>query len=190
VIYTQSSVSKKYAKAFLNTYQDSLTFDQIQKFKKVIVFCRHHHNFLSIINQLVDRQKGFEQLLDEMHEHFDLPESIKKLMQMLINHKRVSIFAQVLQDIYCLYMLKNNIVELTVKTAMPLESEQEDIFTKFFEKLSKKRILSNIEIDESLIAGVRLESDLFLWEHSIKSQIDSLQKNQISELSKKILDEE
>ncbi len=182
MIYTQLSISKKYAQAFLNVYQDSLTIEQIQKFKQVIIFCRHHHNFLSVIGQLVGRQKGFDQLLDEMYEHFDLPQSIKKLLELLIKRKKVSIFAQILQDIYCLYLLKNNIVELTIKTAMPLELEQQDSFKKFFEKLSRKRILSNVEIDESLIAGVRLESDLFLWEHSIKSQI--------SELSKKMLDEE
>lgn len=182
MIYTQSAVSKKYAQAFLNTYQDYLTLEQIQTFKPVIKFCHQHHNFLSIISQLVGRQPGFEALLDEMHEHFSLPDSIKKLIQVLIKHKKISIFAKVLQDIYCLYMLHNNIIELTIKAAMPLEEQQQQKFEQFFKKISNKKILSNIVIDESLIAGVRLESDLFLWEHSIKSQI--------AQLSKKMLDEE
>jgi ATP synthase F1 delta subunit len=181
VIYTQSVVSKKYAQAFLNVYQDSLTLDQIQKFKLVIDFCRHHHNFLSIIGQLVGRQKGFDQLLDEMHEHFELPQSVKKLLEILIKRKKISIFAQVLQDIYCLYMLNNNIVELKIKSAIPLEADQQKKFQQFFEKLSQKRILSTVEVDESLIAGIRLESDLFLWEHSIKSQITELSKKMTNE---------
>jgi F-type H+-transporting ATPase subunit delta len=190
VIYTQSVVSKKYAQAFLNVYQDQLTLDQIQNFKIVIEFCRQHHNFLSIISQLVGRQKCFEALLDEMHEHFALPESIKKLIQILIKNKKISIFAQVLQDIYCLYMLRKNIVELTIKTAIPLDQEERKKIEHFFSKLSKKTIISNLEIDESLIAGIRLESDLFLWEHSIKSQLNSLQKNPIAYLSKKMVNEQ
>lgn len=181
MIYTQSASSKKYAKAFFNVYKDQITFDQIQSFKLVLLFCRNHNDFLSIIGQLVGRQEGFENLLDEMHSHFELPESVKKLIQVLIKHKKISLFAQILQDIYCLYMLENNLLEVTIRAAANLTEEGQQKLERFFKKLSKKTIIPNFKIDESLIAGVRMESELFLWEHSIKSQIASLSKAMLDE---------
>ena len=168
MIYTQSASSKKYAKAFFNVYKDQITFDQIQSFKLVLLFCRNHNDFLSIIGQLVGRQEGFENLLDEMHSHFELPESVKKLIQVLIKHKKISLFAQILQ-------------EVTIRAAANLTEEGQQKLERFFKKLSKKTIIPNFKIDESLIAGVRMESELFLWEHSIKSQIASLSKAMLDE---------
>ncbi len=180
--YTLSFSSKKYAQAYLQEYQNSLTLEQVQNFKPVIEFCRDHHNFLSVISVLVGKQPGFEELLEEMRIYFSLPDSMQKLIKLLIKHKKIDIFAQILQDIYCLYMLNNNIHELTITTAEPLEEDQKKRFEEFFKKLSGKKIISTAIIDESLIAGIRMQSDHFLWEYSIKSRI--------AQISRKMLDEE
>lgn len=180
--YTLSAVSKKYAQAYLQEYQDSLTLQEVQNFKPVVQFFRQHHNFLSVISVLVGKQPGFEALLDEMRIYFSLPNSIQKLTKLLIEHKKINIFAQIVQDIYCLYMLNNDIHELTITTAEPLAEDQKKRFEEFFKKLSGKKIISTAIIDESLIAGIRMQSDHFLWEYSIKSRI--------AKISRKMLDEE
>jgi ATP synthase F1 delta subunit len=180
--YTLLPLSKKYAQAYLQEYQDSLTLEQVQSFKPVIQFCRDHNNFLSVISVLVGKQPGFEELLEEMRIYFSLPMSIQKLMKLLIKRKKINIFAQILQDIYCLYMLHNNTHELTITTAETLEEDQKKRFEDFFKKLSGKKIISTAMIDESLIAGIRMQTDHFLWEYSIKSRM--------AQISRKMLDEE
>ncbi len=180
--YTLSPISKKYAQAYLQEYQDDLSIDQVQNFKNVIAFCRDYHNFLSILSILAEKQLGADMpLLHEMQEHFSLPKSIKKLIEILIKHKKLDIFAQVLQDIYCLYMLNSDILEVTITTADILEEDQKRKFENFFTKLSGKKIISTAMIDESLIAGIRMQSDFFLWEYSIKSQIAKISRNMLDE---------
>lgn len=178
--YTLSVVSKKYAQAYLQEYQNSLTLEQIQNFRLVIQFCRQHNNFLSVISVLVGRQPGFEALLDEMCYHFSLPSSMSKLIKILIEHNKVHMFAQIVQDIYCLYMVNHNIQEMTMITAEPLEEDQKQKFEEFFTKLSGKKIISTAMIDEGLIAGIRMQTDHFLWEYSIKSRM--------AQISRKLLD--
>ena len=78
-------------------------------------------------------------------------------------------------------MLENNLLEVTIRAAANLTEEGQQKLERFFKKLSKKTIIPNFKIDESLIAGVRMESELFLWEHSIKSQIASLSKAMLDE---------
>lgn len=179
--YTLSAVSKKYAQAYIKEYQDTLGIDEVKNFKVVIQFFRQHHNFLSIMSILVGKEDGFENLLHELQSHFLLPKSIKKLISVLVEHKKLHILAQVLQDIYCLYMLNNNLLEVTITTAEPLEEEQKQRFEEFFKKLSGKNIMSNVILDESLIAGIRMQSDLFLWEYSIKSRIAKISRNMLEE---------
>lgn len=179
--YTLSVASKKYAKAFLQEFHDSLTIDQVQNFKTVIKFFKQHSDFLSIVSVLASRYPESCTLLEELKNHFGLPASVEKLIQVLIAHKKLHIFSEVLQDIYCLYMLKNNILEVTIATAAALEEDQKQKFEEFFKKLSGKKIISSAIIDESLIAGIRMQSDLFLWENSIKSRIAKLSRNMLDE---------
>jgi len=180
--YSLSVISKKYAQAFLKEYQQDLTLAQVQNFKTAIKFFRQHYDFLSIVSVLANKHEGFCSLLQEMQDHFSFPACIQKLITILVAHKRLYILAQVLQDIYCLYMLNNNILEVTIATAEPIEEEQKQKFEEFFKKLSGKNIISTAMIDESLIAGIRMQSDLFLWEYSIKSRI--------AKISRKMIDEE
>ncbi|MBI2344614.1 F0F1 ATP synthase subunit delta [Candidatus Dependentiae bacterium] len=180
--YTLSAISKKYAQAYLKEYQDSLTIQQVQEFKFIIQFFRNHYTFLSIVSVLAGRNPEFCSILDEFKKHFTLSTSIQKLMNVLVEHNRLAIFGQVLQDIYCLYMLNNDFLEVAITTAEPLEAEHRQKFEDFFKKLSGKKIISTAMIDEGLIAGIRMQSDLFLWEYSIKSRI--------AKISRKMFDEE
>jgi F0F1-type ATP synthase delta subunit len=47
----------------------------------------------------------------------------------------------------------------------------------YFEKKSNLRSTVRQHVDPSLIAGVRLQSDYFLWEHSIAKQLRDLKRN-------------
>ncbi|MBP6892400.1 F0F1 ATP synthase subunit delta [Candidatus Babeliales bacterium] len=179
--YSQSSIAKQYAKAYMAEYGSLLQPLDIKSVQSIIRFFRRHHNFMSLINLLVESNKTENVVLDELFEQFALPQNLKKLIDVLIVHKRLILFAQVLQDICCLYFQINNILELTIMTAMPLENHELEKFENFFKKLSGKTTLSNVVHDSSLIAGVRMQSDLFLWEYSIAARLRSLHQKMLIE---------
>ena len=179
--YSQSLIAKQYAKAYLAQYGTTLTLDDFEHIKKAILFFRDHHNFMSLTSVLVEQHAAQHPLIKEVFEHFSLPESLKKIVPLLIRHKHLTLFAQVLQDICCLYLLQNNILEVTVHTAAPLSDVELEKFENFFTKLSGKRIMSRVQIDPSLIAGVRMQSDLFLWEYSIAARLRTLRQKLLIE---------
>lgn len=179
--YSQSLVAKQYAKAYYLEFGDQLKFEDIERIKSVIVFFRKHHNFMSLVSLLLDPDKSSNVVLDELFEQFMIPQTLKKLISVLILHKRLVFFSQVLQDICCLYFLKNNILEVTISTAAPLEQHELEQFENFFIKHSGKSIKSNVVIDESLIAGVRMQSDLFLWQYSVAARLQSLRQKMLIE---------
>lgn len=179
--YTLSLVAKKYAQAYLHSFENNLDLAEVQNFKTAIKFFRYHNDFLSIVSILATKKDGACLLLEEIKTHFNLPDSIRKLIQILVKHRKLDIFDKVLQDIYCSYMLKNNILEVTIATAQELEEDQKIRFEEFFKKLSGKKIVSSTIVDESLIAGIRMQSDIFLWEYSIKSRIAKISRNMLDE---------
>lgn len=179
--YSQSFVAKLYAKAYFAEYGNTLTFDDIVSIKSTISFFRRHHNFVSLVSLLLSSNKSSNVVIEELFEHFALPQTLKKLIGVLILHKRLILFSQVLQDLCCLYFLANNILEVTISTVVPFEDHELEKFEIFFIKLSGKSIKSNVVLDQSLIAGVRMQSDLFLWQYSIASRIQNLRQKMLIE---------
>ena len=179
--YSQSIVAKQYAKAYLREYSADLKLDDLANMKAAVRFFRRHHNFMSLVSLLCTSKQSGLAIIEELFQHFLLPESLKKLIPVLINHKRLVLFAQVLQDICCLYFVSNNFLELTVFTATPLDDAELEQFEKFFIKLSSKQIISSVVLDKSLIAGVRMQSDFFLWEYSIAARLRALRQKLLIE---------
>lgn len=179
--YSQSIVAKQYAKAYLREYGHQLMVQDIDHLKSAIRFFRHHHNFMSLVNLIINAHNADHVLIKELFEQFSLPLTLKKLIKVLIRHKQLIIFAQVLQDICCLYQQQNNVLDVTVYTTTPFQEGELEKFEMFFIKLSGKSIISKVVIDESLIAGVRMQSDFFLWEYSIASRLRKLRQKLLIE---------
>ena len=171
--YSQSIIAKKYAQAYLKEFVDQLQLSDIESIKLTIRFFKRHHTFISLLNLLVDPEKTKNVVIDELFDHFSLPLSLKKLIDVLITHKRLILLSDVLIDICCLYFQIKNILELTIFTATPLENHEFEKFESFFKKISGKTIVSTVVLEPSLIAGVRMQSDLFLWEYSIAARLRS-----------------
>ena len=175
--YSQSIIAKQYAKAYMAEFSSQLQLKDIDNVKLVILFFRRHHNFMSLVSLLVQPNQSNSIVVDELFQHFSLPQNLKKLINVLVLHKRLTSFSQVLQDICCLYFQANNMLELAIVTAVSLQDDEREKFEIFFRKLSGKTIQSNMIIEQSLIAGVRLQSDLYLWEYSIAARLRNLHQN-------------
>ncbi|MBP9764760.1 F0F1 ATP synthase subunit delta [Candidatus Babeliales bacterium] len=179
--YSQSIVAKKYAQAYVQEYGHLLTIQDIDAFKLVIAFLKKHHNFMSLISLLSSQLQQRHELIDTMIEHFKIPVMIARLADVLSDHKRLPLFSLVLQDICCLYVQKNNMLEVTIYSSQELSENEYKKFEQFFEKLAGKKIISNVVVDETLIAGIRMQSDVLLWEYSIAARIRQLSQRMLQE---------
>ena len=180
MIYSQSLVAKQYAKAYLIEFEDLLTSTDIDNMKSAIRFFRRHHNFMSLVSLMTKLHERKHVMIDEIFSHFSLHDSLKKLVEILLRHKRLLYFAQVLQDICSLWQMRSGTLEVTIRTATPLTESEIIKFESFFAKLSGKRIIRHVEIDPSLIAGVRMQSEIFLWEYSIAARLRQLRHKMIT----------
>jgi ATP synthase F1 delta subunit len=178
---SQTPIAKKYATAYLNVYQNALTKNDIDAIFAAFSFFKNNHNFMHLIS-IVNVEKGeMMKVFETLERYFLLPKSLYQLMALLVKHKRIYYVKDVFQDICALYKLRNNILELEIKTAHSIDAHAVQAFEAFFAQQSHFKVESNVHIDQSLIAGVRLQSDFFIWEYSIASKLKALKHKLVIE---------
>lgn len=181
MIMSQSAIAKRFATAYVNVYKDDLSESVIEQMKKVVVFLKHNRDFMLLLCEgVVDKDEKLA-TLNQLLKHFDLPKSMQKLMEVLIKHKQLCELLDVLQDVCCLYHDNHDMLDVTIKTAHKLSDEEIEKFVTFFEKESQKKVKSSVEVDKELIAGVRLESNIFLWDYSVASRLRKLRQKLLIE---------
>ena len=76
---------------------------------------------------------------------------------MMVDRKKLSIFAPVLQDICCLYLQQNNILEVTLYTASELEKEEQIQLSQIVEAINNRFGTEFTEADRLLFDQVGLD---------------------------------
>lgn len=174
MIISQVSVAKKYALAYLRLYGQQLTKEDVNNLYRVFLFFKSNHESMHLVYIISMRPCEMGCIFEKLIDFFSLPESIKQVMALLAKHKKLYYLKDVLLDIYCLYKQQHNIVQLQITAAAPLDEQSIQAFEAFFAKQTGKNIESTTVVDTALLAGIRLQSDFFLWEYSVAQRLRTL----------------
>lgn len=168
------AVARKYAQAYVHVCGSRLTeenFGQIEQF--IIEYKQHKEKFFYL--RLLSLAPGIKStLILKSLDRFGLRSVLEPLIFILAGHSRLGLLVHVLQSIHALYKEMHGMVDVTIQSAHPLDVQQQSIVTSFLEHLTGKKIHAVLAGNPELIAGIRVQSDTFLWEHSVAQQLRSL----------------
>jgi F-type H+-transporting ATPase subunit delta len=168
-------LARRYAQAFLTVYGHELTVEVVDRMRELSRFLLRHNRILFFLTiPTIDgavKQRGLTLLC----ERFELPASIKQLTGLLLESKRALLLGTVLRFIDSLYKKEHAILSFDISSAHPLSETNKEFFWQFLKKQLHKTIICTYRVDKSLIAGVRICSDTYLWEHSVAKQLRSVQ---------------
>lgn len=168
------NIAKKYAQAFMSVYPKAFAFNDIKKIESARTFLQNHKRtlfFLQLPQFDTERKKS---MIADLVDYFSLPHSFSAIILMLIQHNRTSYIPSVFYWIIQLYYTQINAVAFSITSAHELNSDQVDSMEKFLEQSLHKKIIGTPLVNKSLIAGVRLQSNDYLWEYSVRKQIRNL----------------
>ncbi len=178
--FSQSDVAKKYAHAYLNVFGDQHTFEEFCSMWRASQFLAEHHALLFYLSlpmiDVVDKKR----FIDLFFEKFHLFDSLKQLFYLLLKNKHIFLAADVLADVYGLYKTKHNIAELQVTSSSDLSEEKLEEIKNFFTKLSGQQVVVRHCVNQGLIAGIRLQTETYLWDYSIARQLRKLKQELIA----------
>jgi ATP synthase F1 delta subunit len=169
------ALARRYAQAFLNVYGSELT-------PAIRGRLRELHRFLSMQNSIlffltiptIDDEVKLRGLAF-LCEKFELPDSVKKSMFLLLASKRAILLEQMVGFIDILYNKEHAISSFSISSACPLSHTDKEFLVSFLKAHTGDDVLYTYVIDKSLIAGIRMCSDTHLWEHSIARQLREIQ---------------
>jgi len=163
-------VAKRYAQAFINIFLDTLSlqdYDNMQRAstsinKQVLFFLR-----LSALDYSVKKNA-----LYTLSKRFKLPLSVQNLLHVLLRDNRAFLICDVLRYVCSLYRRYKHILEFAIISSHPLTKDEIEVIKHFLAQMTGQDIMYVYKIDKELIAGIRLQSDTFLWEYSICQRLN------------------
>ena len=161
----------KYAHAYLHVSSDQLTTHDILQYQQAAEFLHTHARALFLLKVPVIPYQVKREALMQITERFKLHASIQPLIELLLEHKRAFLLADILDEISALYNQKKSIHTFTVTSSAQLSDDERKNIERFLADRVQGTIMYTYVVDKKLIAGIRLQSETLLWEHSIDKQL-------------------
>src|SRR3990167_9841469 len=170
----KSFLARKYAIAFLNVNYKNLPEKFLCNIKNAIGFLNNNTKLFLMFSLPIFSKEDKNKAINSFLKKFNLGIEFSKLFELLVKHERPMLFKEVLNYIYTLYASYSDTLLFNFISSNKLSKEYEEILRKFIEAQTKKRVIFESTVDESLLAGVRLQSNNLLWDYSVKSRLDRL----------------
>jgi ATP synthase F1 delta subunit len=171
MILAHKIISKRYACAFLNQYEDLLHDDYYEELKDFSLFLRNNkwlYAYLSISS--IDEQIK-KDVIDRLHSSITPSENTQNLIALLRRDKRIRLLDCVLEQIIIEHQKRKKIMHFTVTSAHTLSTEDQDRIITHLKELTNNNTLVTFNEDPLLIEGIRIQSSTLLWEHSIAQRL-------------------
>ncbi|HBL98333.1 TPA: hypothetical protein DDZ86_01670 [Candidatus Dependentiae bacterium] len=100
------------------------------------------------------------------------------LLKLLTSQKHEELFVAVVRSFAKQYKEQHGLEFCLIKSSHKLMDEQKKALCTFLEHASGKRIFYTTVVDRGLVAGIRVEGDSLIWEHSVSSQLRAIEQLQ------------
>jgi ATP synthase F1 delta subunit len=167
-------LARRYALAYLYSFEKELSFDLIDSLEKAKVFFCQHQKALYFLSLPTITKDTKMRIMHHLFAQFKLPVSIGKLMELIIVHKRTSLWREILQYIVNLYQQQHKLMTVCIESSPKLNDDELEIVKQFLARKTGNDIIYKYRVNPDLIAGIKAQSDTILWESSIAKNIRAI----------------
>lgn len=165
-----STLAYKYARALLNVASD-ITLERIKKFEHAVPLLNKHRQTLLYVTLLHQKYEARYGSFDQFLDRFEITASVKKLVYLLLKDKRLVMLPEVLQATVDLYKQDHQITTCTVTSADELTTSEKTELETLIKNIVHGTVEAQYQTDPELIAGVRVQTNNLLFEHSVEKQL-------------------
>jgi len=167
----------RYARAFMHVFGGTLQRDDIEHMHMLSQFMSARaRKFLYLRIACISDEHKKKTLNTLFKEYHIAHEGLEKLVELLLHHKRLFLIPDILNEIYMLYNDEHGIVEWYIRASDKLSEKDVSSIVDFLHTMTHNTIKPTVTVDPSLIAGLRLQSDTYWWENSVKQKLKALQR--------------
>lgn len=168
-------VSKKYAQAFLNSYTSIISYDDIKHIEQIGSAIKHNKLMTALLKVPSMEDKELQSMIVERIKNFGFPASMNKVVDLLAQTQRLFLLPAICHWIAVYFRERQRIIQFLVTSSQPLSNIDKEVVGQFLKNNTQSFIESLYQIDRELIAGLRMQSETYLWEKSIAQKLRDVQ---------------
>ncbi|MFZ5953955.1 MAG: ATP synthase F1 subunit delta [Candidatus Dependentiae bacterium] len=169
-------IARRYAQAYYNIFGSSITFVAFQAIQSAEQFLHEHKEFISWLKvpAMPDEVKH-KVLVQLLLKKYAGPSSLEQLIRVLIQDNRSYLIGLTLQEIADIYQERSGLHLFTVSSSHALSQEDVAVLENFLKQKKTGAVLYRQVVDKDLIAGICMQSNLELWEYSVRKDLRAIE---------------
>ena len=176
---TEQRVSSRYARAVIETASKEGLLDTVYKdFIKVLEIINSNKDLRNLLHSPVVKFWQKKKILNEIFEP-----SINKLtlsfILLLADKHRENLIPDIIVQYQNQYNKINNLLPVSIISAVELDDNLKTQINNKIENYSKMKIIPAYKVDRSIKAGLLIKIDDWVFDASLRNQLDSLYKRLI-----------
>ena len=176
VIFFDNSSAKRFACAFLNRFGNLLPEEFFVDLSDFAAFIRKQPILYAYFHITKQDEQLITLLLNKIHANKNCAVYTRKLIELLIKQKRLVLLGSLCEQIVQQNNLQKRRIEVTVFFAHELSQDDRVATEKKIKDSLGQSCLIVYKKDDSLVRGMRIQTDTLLWEHSVRKQLRMLNK--------------
>lgn len=164
-------LARRYAFAYLNIFHAQLSMNVADALCEGANFFSERKKALFFIQLgCLEKSVVYDRLVNACFK-LGIPSSFNSLIALLLEHKRAFLLKLIFDELCKEVHKRKNELICEVAIAGYMSESDTSVMTDFFAKKTGKKLICSYKEDPSLIAGIRIQSEQFLWESSIRGRL-------------------
>ncbi len=176
-----SKAAKRYANALLTLTQEQGSLEEVlEDIKTIHNTIKGSRDLQLALKSPIVKPSEKTTILDEIFSKH-IGTLAMKFLLLLAEKERAALLPSITEAFFTLYNEAVGIVEVTLKTAYPLERIQLDSITKALEFSTKKNVHLHVEVVPSLLGGITIQMEDTVIDGSVQHKLNELEHTLLSQ---------
>ena len=176
MIVLESQLAKKYASAFLNVCEKENHEVHLEIVSTFYDFITSNKVFQAILNLPSISIEKKHAIIEHVSQKLYLCKNINRLVFLLLEDKRIDMLGEILKKIILLRKQKLKEHHFFVSVSHEVTEKEKNQILKFIKSLVDTEVTASFIVDVSLIGGIKIKGNTFLWERSIEKQLREIEQ--------------
>ncbi len=169
-----SAVARRYAKALFALAKEGATLDPtLQELERIAAVARDPSVGPVLSSPLLSPARRRD-LVQRIASDLRLSDLLTRFVALLADHQRLAELPRIHDHFQQLLDAELGRARISIRSARPLEAQQEAGLVATFSKLTGKQIVPNIVVDPELLGGVVVEVAGKVYDGSVRTQFHRL----------------
>jgi F-type H+-transporting ATPase subunit delta len=173
----KSQASRRYALALVESVSGAKKISLDEALGQLSLFSEAVNTSFDLKNTLLNpafTKQEREKSVDALIGHLQLSEQIARFVRILVENRRIAEITEITEAFRMLADERRGRVRATVHSAAALSPDAEERLRRALEKTTGRSIELEMNVDPSLIGGVRARVGSLVFDGTIRSELDRL----------------